>query len=298
MILYGKQSLTYKLVSGLNILLLVAFAVIAVYPFYHVYLYAFNDGQDAYKAPIYLWPRMFTVNNLVIALQQKGIMHAFNVSVLRTVIGTVTSCLLTASLAYALTKKQIPGYGVISTYFFITFVFSGGFIAFFLTIRQIGLYDSFLVYIVPGLYNYWYMIIFRSFFQTIPASVEESAEIDGATYLTIFFKLILPLSKPVLAAIALFTAINHWNDWFAGTFFVKSTALIPLQTLLQRMITQMDMLQNIQSMGGNVANYMKGVTPSAVRLAVVVITVTPIILIYPFLQKYFIKGIMIGAIKG
>jgi len=234
----------------------------------------------------------------VIALQENEIMRAFLISLARTSVGTLCSCFLTASLAYALTKTKLPGHGIFSTYFFITYIFNGGFIAFFLTIRQLGLYNNFLVYVIPGLYNYWYMIIIRSFFQTIPASVEESAEIDGASYITIFLRLILPLSKPVLAAIALFTAIGHWNDWFSGTFYVSSGKLLPLQTVLQQMITQTDMLQKMVTMGGNLSEYLTGVTPNSIRMAVVVITVTPIIVIYPFLQRYFIKGIMIGAIKG
>ncbi len=293
-----KRSVLARVAEGLNSFVLLGFAFLAVYPLYNIYLYAFNDGQDSFKAPLLFFPRVFSLDSMTIAFATGGIMDAFKISILRTVIGSVLTVFLTASLAYALTKKTLPGHKAFSTFFFITFIFNGGFIAFFLTIRLIGLYDNFLVYILPGLYNYWFMIIFRSFFLNIPTSIEESAELDGATHFTVFLRLILPLSKPVIAAVALFTAVNHWNDWFSGTFYVKSRSLIPLQTLLQKMLTEMDMIKNIASTGGAGMASLTSVTPSSVRMAVVVLTVTPIILIYPFLQRYFIKGIMVGAVKG
>ena len=142
------------------------------------------------------------------------------------------------------------------------------------------------------------MIIFRSFFSsTIPISIEESSQIDGASYITIYFKLIIPLSKPVFAAIALFTAITHWNDWFAGEFYVRSSSLIPVQTLLHRIMVKSDMNRLIADAGSAMTQLFKNVTPYSVRMAIVVITVTPIIMVYPFLQKYFVKGIMIGSVK-
>lgn len=293
-----KRSFLTRVVEWFNTLILLGFAFCATYPLYNIYLYAFNDGQDSFKAPLLFIPRVFSLSSMSIAFATDGIMDAFKISILRTVIGTVLSVFLTASLAYALSKKKLPGHKYFSTFFFITFIFNGGFIAFFLTIRLIGLYNNFLVYILPGLYNYWFMIIFRSFFLNIPASIEESAEIDGSSHFIVFLRLILPLSKPVIAAVALFTAVNHWNDWFSGTFYVKSRSLIPLQTLLQKMISEMDMIKNIANVGGQALEATASVTPTSVRMAVVVMTVTPIILIYPFLQRYFIKGIMIGAIKG
>lgn len=284
----------------LNRLFLLLAGVATLYPFYNIYVYAFNKGSDSIRAPLYLFPRQCTLQNIGIAFLQEGILNSFKVSLLRTVIGTLLSVILTSSLAYAMTKRKLPGYKVFSYFFFLTFIFNGGFIPFYLTLREYKLLDSFWVLILPGAYNYWHMIIFKSFFDGIPPSIEESAQMDGASYIRILTKLIIPLSKPVFAAIALFTAIGHWNDWFSGMFYVRKASLIPLQTLLQRVMTEADMIKQLVQMGGGstINSAWQDVTPYSIRLAIVVITVTPIIVIYPFLQKYFIKGIMIGAIKG
>ena len=203
-------------------------------------------------------------------------------------------------MAYAMTKRKLPGYKIFSVFFFITFIFNGGFVPFFLTIRTLGLFNTFWVLVLPSIYSYWYMVLFRSFFDALPESIEESAKIDGATYFNIFRLLVVPLSKPVYAAIALFTAVNYWNDWFAGVFYVRDMSLIPLQTLLQKLMTEANMIRRLMEMsGGSMAeSQFRNVTPYAIKLSIVVITVTPIIFIYPFLQKYFIKGIMLGSIKG
>ncbi len=151
------------------------------------------------------------------------------------------------------------------------------------------------------MYSYWYMILFKSFFDRLPNSIEESAWLDGATPIAVFTKLIFPMSTPVFAAITLFVGVQHWNDWFVGLFYVRSSDLRPLQTILQMLISKVNMLERIADSGADInmaTSDLDTVTPLAVRSAVVVMTVTPIILIYPFLQRYMVKGIMIGAVKG
>ena len=165
--------------------------------------------------------------------------------------------------------------------------------------KVFGLFNSFWVYIFPVLYSYWFMVLFRSFFDSIPKSIEESAWMDGATPFQVFFKLIFPMSTPVFAAITLFIGVQHWNDWFTGLFFVKSKDLRPLQTILQLLMSKVNMLERIAETGVDMSQTdLGGVTPLAVRSAIVVMTVTPIIMIYPFLQRYMVKGIMLGAVKG
>jgi len=218
---------------------------------------------------------------------------------MRVLVGTFLTLLCTSTLAYAMTKRKLPGYKVFTYFFFITFVFHGGMIPFFLTIRTLGLFNTFWVLVLPSIYSYWFMILFRSFFDAIPDSIEESAKMDGASYMRIYFSFIVPLSKPVFAAIALFTAVNYWNDWFMGLFYIRDFNLIPLQTMLQRIMSEANMIQQLMRMGGAAGDSaLRSVTPYAIRLAIVVITVTPIVLIYPFLQKYFIQGIMLGSVKG
>ena len=235
------------------------------------------------------------------AFRQQEIGQAAKISIFRTLVGTIVGIVCVSSLAFAMTKRHLPGYKFFSMYFFITFMFSGGLIPTFLTIRQLGLFDTFWVYILLPLYSYWFMVLFRSFFDHLPKSIEESAWMDGATPFTVFSRLIFPMSTPVFAAVTLFIGVYHWNDWFQGLFYVRREELRPLQTMLQMLISRVDMLDRLADSGADlneVAADAGSVTKLAVRSAVVVITVTPIIMIYPFLQRYMVKGIMLGAIKG
>jgi putative aldouronate transport system permease protein len=280
-------------------LLLICFCTL--YPFYNLYVYAFNDGFDSLQGPLYLWPRRFTLVNISMALSQRGVLNGFKISILRTVIGTTLCVMLTSSLGYAMTKRRIYGYKFFSNYFFIVYIFSAGFIPYFLLLYEIRLTNTFWVLVIPGIYSYWYMIIFRTYFDGIPDSIEQSAQIDGASYLTVFTKLIMPLSKPVYAAITLFVAVGHWNDWFSGMFYIKNPNLTPLQTILQRLMNEADLINELRRLSQSselLERLYRTVTPRAVKQAVFVVTVTPIVLVYPFLQKYFAKGIMLGSIKG
>lgn len=294
---HERSSVIPSFILGV-VLALLAFA--CVYPLYSVYIYAFNDGLDSMQAPLILFPRKPTLSNFEVAFTQRFIVNSIGVSVLRTAVGTILSLLATSLLGYAMMMRRVAGYKFFSYFFFVTFLFSGGFIPFFLLLREIKLLNTFWVLVVPGMISYWYMIIFRSFFDSIPGSIMESVEVDGASYLTTYFRIYLPLSKPVIAAVALFVAVGHWNDWFSGEFYVMNDNLKPLQTLLRNLMQRanlMDQLMN-QNVGSLAASMSAGITPYAIRVAIVVISVTPIILVYPFLQKHFVKGLMIGAIKG
>lgn len=281
----------------INAFILFLLGAITLYPFYNVYIYSFNDGLDSMRAVLYLWPRKFTFDNIAKALMQDGIWGAFQLSVLRTLVGTLLTLICTSSLAYAMTKRNLKGYRVFSTYFFITFIFTGGLIPFYMVMLKIHLYDTFWVLVLPGIYSFWYMIIFRTFFDSIPRALEEAAEIEGASFIHIFIRVIVPLSKPVYATIGLFAGVNYWNDWFTGLFFVKKQYLLPLQSLLQKLMNETDMINKLGLVLG-ASNAGSNVTPYSIKLAIVVISVTPIVLVYPFLQKYFVKGMMLGSIKG
>ncbi|MBP1996297.1 carbohydrate ABC transporter permease [Paenibacillus eucommiae] len=281
----------------INAFILLVLGAITLYPFYNVYVYTFNEGMDSLRAVLYFWPRKFTLDNITKALMQDGIMSAFQISLLRTIVGTLLTLICTSSLAYAMTKRNIKGYRVFSTYFFITFIFTGGLIPFYMTMLKLHLYDTFWVLVLPGIYSFWYMVIFRTFFDSIPKALGEAAEIEGASFMHIFIRVMVPLSKPVYATIGLFAAVNYWNDWFTGLFFVKKQYLLPLQSLLQKVMNETDMISKFGLMlGTNKAA--QTVTPYSIKLAIVVISVTPIVAVYPFLQKYFVKGMMLGSIKG
>jgi putative aldouronate transport system permease protein len=174
--------------------------------------------------------------------------------------------------------------------------FGGGLIPYFILLRSLRLYDSFLVYIIPGLFNFWNCIIFMTFFRELPAGLEESAKLDGANDMMIFLRIVLPLSMPVIATISLFVGVGHWNDYFSGVMFVNNPNLQPIQTFLYRVIAGSSQTKSIVGMPAGVAA--QAVSSQSVKLATMTVTTAPIICIYPFLQRYFVKGVMIGAIKG
>lgn len=289
-----------SILKALNIFLLAIVGLSALYPFWNIYVYAFNDAFDSLQRPLYFWPRKFTMNNLIVAFSNQQIYNSFVITIIKTLVGTAIGVLLTSALGYAMSKRMIPGYKFFSQYFYITFMFTGGFIPFYLLLNDLKMLNTFWVLVIPGIYSYWNMIIFRSFFDNIPASLEESAQIDGASYIGCFIKIIMPMSKPIFATIILFVAVGHWNDWFTGMFYIKDSNLLPLQTLLQEMLNQMDMVKTMKSQaaGPMLTSLISKVTPYSVRMAAIVITVTPIIFVYPFLQKYFEKGMILGSVKG
>jgi putative aldouronate transport system permease protein len=244
---------------------------------------------------IYIWPRKPTLESYRVVFLDKAIVQAFNVTIWRTVVGTVTSVFFTAMVAYAYSKRHILGSKFYLTIGTITMFFGGGLIPYFILLRSIGLYDTFLVYIIPGLFNFFNCIIFMTFFRELPPSLEESAKLDGANDFMIFIKIILPLSMPIIATISLFNGVYHWNDYFAGVMFTNNPNLQPIQTFLYRVIAGSSQTKSIVGMPAGVMA--QSVSSQSVKLATMTVTTAPIICIYPFLQRYFVKGVMIGAIK-
>lgn len=275
---------------------LILICFIALYPVWYTVIISFNDSNDAMRGGIYWLPRIFSLESYRTVFQDKTIIRAFIVSVLRTVIGTATSVFFTAMVGYALSKKYImfrKFYTILGT---ITMFFGGGLIPYFITLKNLGLYDNFLVYIIPSLFNFWNMIIFMAFFRELPAGLEESAKLDGANDLMIFIRIVFPLSMPVVATIALFNGVANWNDYFVGVMYINKAALQPIQTYLYRIVASASASKAVIAMPAGVAA--RQVSSQSVRLATMVVTTFPIICIYPFLQKYFVKGIMIGSVKG
>ena len=269
---------------------------VALYPVWYTVVISFNDSSDAMRGGVYWFPRKFSLESYRAVFQDKTIVQAFMVTVLRTLIGTVTSVFFTAMVAYAFSKKHIMFnklYTILGT---ITMFFGGGLIPYFITIKNLGLYDSFLVYIIPGLFNFYNMIIFMSFFKAMPASLEESAKLDGANDMLIFVRIIIPLSMPVVATIALFNGVGHWNDYFTGVMYINKAALQPIQTYLYRIVASASASKAVVAMPAGVSA--QQVSSQSVRLATMVVTTFPIMCVYPFLQKYFVKGMLIGSIKG
>jgi len=281
-----------KIIVGVMIFI----CIITLYPVWNMVITSFNNSQDTMMGGLYLFPRMPTLESYRVVFMDKAIIQAFNVTIWRTLIGTVSSVFFTAMVAYAFSKRHIFGSRFYLTVGTITMFFGGGLIPYFILLRSLGLYDTFLVYIIPGLFNFFNCIIFMTFFRELPASLEESAKIDGANDFKIFFWIILPLSMPIIATITLFNGVWHWNDYFSGVMFINNPNLQPIQTFLYRVIAGTSQTKSI--VGMPLGAQVQAVNSKSVQLATMVVTTAPIICIYPFLQRYFVKGVMIGGIKG
>lgn len=292
----------WSIFSVFNYLFLAIFAFTTLYPFIYILAYSLSDGVEAMNYPIYFLPRGFTFENYIQIFKDSTFLNAYVITILRTVIGTILHVVLSALFAYALTRKNLPGKTFFTFFIFIPSIFSGGMISNFILYRELGLINNFWVFVFPFLFSFFHIIIMRTFFQQLPSSLEESAQIDGASNFRVFVSIILPLSMPVLATIALFQGVFHWNDWFTGTYFVTEESLRPVQTLLNELLTESEALANAaqraSQTGTTVSTGMISVTPESLRMATLIVATLPIICVYPFLQKYFVKGVMVGSIKG
>ncbi|MBU5670405.1 carbohydrate ABC transporter permease [Paenibacillus brevis] len=288
-----KGEVVFDLVNNLGMLLI---CFVTLYPIWYVLINSFNDGKDAMLGGIYWWPRVFSLENFEAVFANPGIMTAMGLTVGKTVLGVVAHVFFTAMVAYAFSRRELIAgrfYIILGT---ITMIFSGGLIPTYLLIRDLHLLDNFLVYIIPVLFSFFDLIIFMTFFREIPDGLEEAARIDGANDWTIFLKVVLPVSMPVIATIALFHGVYQWNDYFAGIIYVNKESLQPIQTFLYRVVAQSS--SNIMTTALQGSAVTKTVTSQSVKLATMVVTTIPIVFAYPFLQRYFVKGMMIGSIKG
>ncbi|MBB3125360.1 putative aldouronate transport system permease protein [Paenibacillus rhizosphaerae] len=285
----------------LIVLILTMLCLSILYPFLYMLAISLNTGADAAKGGVYLWPRSFTWFNYQVVLGNEVIRNAYKITIARTVLGTFGGLAVTLMAAYGLSYKLLPFRNSILTYILITMLFNGGLIPFYIQLYKLGLTNTFLVYIIPSLFSVWNMFVMQKFIQGIPEAMIESAELDGAGPFRILLQIIVPLSKPMLAALGLFTAVGHWNDWFAGAFYVTNQQLIPVQTFLQQLLTAQD-LSSVLSSNENQEvlreQSMSNITLMSIKMATVMISALPILAVYPFLQKYFVKGVLIGSVKG
>lgn len=295
-----KQSLGDRIIQGFIILVILALCLVIILPCINVLALSLNDGADAAKGGVYFFPRAFTLENFKQVFSDGSIMKAYKYTILRVVIGTLLTLIVTSLAAFALKEKDLPGVKVITILITFTMLFGGGMIPTYVQYKNLHLINNFWVYVVPSLVSVTYLLMMRAYFEGIPASLEESAKLDGCGYFGIYGRIILPLSKPVIAVIGLYTAVNHWNDWFSGAFYMTSNDKWPVQTVLQQMLARaMSASQkDITSVAQALVQGASTVTSDSLKMAAVVITTVPILLIYPFVQKYFASGIMIGAVKG
>ncbi len=289
-----KKSVSTVAVSIIMILI----SVVVLYPFLYVLAYSLSSSESVMTNNITIFPIDFTLGNFAEAFKMEEVYRAFAVSIFRSVVGAFWAVLITSLAAYSISKKDLPGRKWFNIFFIIPMYISGGLIPYYIVIRDLNLFNNLLVYILPHGFYAFNMLLMKTHFDAIPVSLEESAEIDGAGHLRIYLSIILPLSVPVLIVIAMFTAVWQWNEWFDVVLFITKTKLYPLQRVLQVMMEQSSTsvadLVSGAIQGGN----QRTISPESLRMATLIITTIPIVLIYPFVQKFFVKGVMIGAVKG
>ena len=289
-----------KLFSAGLYVLLILLALITLYPFWNVFVLALNEPLDTLRGGVYFWPRDFTLNNLVQILQMPSLALATTNSILRTVIGSSISVFSITLFSFCLSRRDFVLRGLLQRMVVISMYVSGGLIPYYFVLRNLGLLNNFLVYIIPFMLNAFYVMFTRTFIDQIPDSLEESAQIDGANDFLIYLKVILPLSLPIIATLVLFTAVDQWNSWYDTYIYTKGTDLTTLQyelvKVLSKSTSSIKNYRDVQSQlasGGAIVS-----TPQSIRMAITVITTLPILCVYPFVQRYFIQGMTLGAVKG
>ncbi|KQO16658.1 carbohydrate ABC transporter permease [Paenibacillus sp. Leaf72] len=290
-----------RVFDSCNILLMIGLMIVTIYPFVNMIAVSFNDANDAIRGGIYLWPREWTMDNYKYIFGESDVYHATLISALRTIIGTVVAVFCTAMLSYTVSRQGFVLRKFVTMFFVFTMYFSGGLIPGYLLIRDLGLINSFWVYIVPGVIGVFNMIVIRSFIEGLPEGILESARIDGAGEFTTFVRVVLPLTVPVMATVSLFVAVGQWNSWF--DVFLYNSSNIQLSTLQYEL---MKILQTSTTAATATAGdiYQAAgdsgtmVTPTSIRATMTIIASIPILMVYPFLQKYFVQGMTLGGVKG
>lgn len=285
--------------GGIKYVVVVLFTFVCIYPFYYLVIYSISDPVLASQG-VYFWPRGFNLDTYLQLLEGGGWAQAFLVSISRTVLGTAITVFFTTMLAFLMTRREMMGRKLVYRFIIITMYLSAGLVPWYLVMKAYGFQNSFLLYIIPGAINAYYMILIKTFIEQIPESMEESAEIEGAGFFTIFLRIIIPLSKPILATIAIYRAVAQWNSWQDNFFLVSKSSLQTVQLLLYKHLNETEKLMAMIRSGLNMEAGEGGIVipPQTIRMAAVVITIVPIMMVYPFAQKYFTKGIMMGAVKG
>ena len=271
--------------------------VVTVYPFWNIFIISINDATDAIRGGLYFLPRKLSLSSYAEILRRSTFLASIKVSVGRTLIGTPIAVLVTAMLAYPLSRKDLVGRKFWNLLFVFTMYFGGGLVPYYMVLKGIHMLNTFWVFIFPMMMSVYNMILIRSYIESMPDSLFEAAKIDGANDLVVFVKMVIPLSKPILMTVALFVAINQWNSWFDAYLYTSDQALKPMQSILVEILNQ---YQTGASTSQAMSNAKAGVTvtPDSIRMAATMVATLPIIMVYPFVQKYFVKGIMLGAVKG
>lgn len=290
-----KTSVGEKIFTVFNYAFFTVLCLIMVYPFWHVAMESLSSTSAALRGGVFLYPKGFTLGTYQSVFKNPNIFSGFKTSIIVTVTGSLAGTLLTAMTAYPLSKSRLRGGRVIMMLILFTMIFSAGMIPNFLLIKNLGIYDTRWALILPGLISAYNCVLMKNFFYSIPESLEESAKIDGANDVQVFFRIVLPLSKATIATIILFNAVGYWNDYMSTVLYVQALDKWSLQAVLRQMLTNTQ--QAMEQIGVDVLGQ-SNTNAVTIKAASIVVTTLPILVVYPFVQKYFVKGVMIGGVKG
>jgi putative aldouronate transport system permease protein len=289
-----RRSIASKTFDTFNIAFMLGLIFITFYPLYHIFVVSISDGHSVLRGEVSFWPVGPNLDTYRLLLEDPAIIRSYANTVLYTVVGTLVNMVCTILCAYPLSKKEFYGRGFFTLLIVFTMFFSGGLIPSYLLVQKLGMVNTMWALVVPGAISAWNMIVMRTFFQGLPNELFESARIDGASELLVLWRLVLPLSLPIIATISMFYAVGHWNSFFPALIYLNEKAKYPVQILLRNIVVMGQMSEQSQELSGPYA----AVTSTNIKYAVIMIVVAPIIAVYPFIQKYFIKGVMIGSLKG
>ncbi|GGD49131.1 carbohydrate ABC transporter permease [Paenibacillus nasutitermitis] len=280
----------------LNIAILTLIVLITFFPFYYIFIYSISDPTKAIHG-VYLWPAGFSLDNYRELFKENMIIQAFFISVSRTVLGTLITLIGCTIFSYGISKPIVPFRKTMYVTVLITMYITPGLIPWYITMKALGFYNNYLLYILPGVISAFFVVLIKTYMEELPKALEESAMVDGASYYQILYKIILPLSVPVLATVAIFNAVNQWNSWVDNLYMVPNPKLETLQLLLYGFVNQQNSAMNMVTNAG-MSQHAVTLTPTSVQMSITMVATIPIILVYPFLQRFFLKGLMLGAVKG
>ena len=292
-----RISLSERIMTAVICIIMLLAVLLCLYPFYYMLIYSLSD-PDLARQGVYLWPRGLNLDAYKWVLEGSDFGHAFLISVARTVCGTALTIFGSSLFAYLVTKQEMLGRKIIYRYVIITMYLNAGLIPWFITMKSYHLGNTFWLYIIPGIINAYYVILIKTFIEQIPASLEESAMIDGAGFFKIYRSIILPLSKPIIATITVYAAVGQWNSWQDNYFLANVHELQTVQLILYNTINEAQRIADSMKSGMMNVSGAISITSDTIRMATTVVSVVPIMLVYPFMQRYFVKGVMMGAVKG
>ena len=275
--------------------LMVLLSCIFIYPLLNMLALSFSNSQDLKSSPVYLWPIGFSLESYKALLNDNRIMLYYWNTIKYAAVGTVIMLLCTSLMAYPLSIRALRGRRLVSILLTITMFFGGGLIPYYVTIMRLGLIDTFWVMVLPGAISAYNVIVFKTFFMSIPEALSESAFLDGAGHFRVLFQIVLPLSKAVLATFALFSIVGYWNDYMTALLYLRDDTKYPIQLLMRRLLVLMDYKDATTA---QLLKDYRQISSRTTKAAATIITVVPILCIYPFMQKHFAKGVLVGSVKA